>query len=225
MINIPFDHTEIPLFHDISSDELNAMLSCLHSYRKIFRKGEIIIMEQDAIQYTGIILSGTVHMMKEDIWGRHTLLADLQEHETIGELFAVQKEQSSYVSFYAATDVEILFVATRNIIHSCPSQCAFHEQLTLNMFDLIGKKSLRLMEKIEITSKPILREKIMAYLSIQSQKQHSRYFTIPLGRSELADYIGANRSALTRELSLMRDDGLIDYDQKTFRIFETETKK
>ena len=40
MKNIPFDHTEIPLFHDISSDELNAMLSCLHSYRKIFRKAK-----------------------------------------------------------------------------------------------------------------------------------------------------------------------------------------
>lgn len=220
---IPFDPTVIPLFHEISIDELNAMLSCLHSYRKTFRKGEVIIMEQDSIQYTGIILSGTVHMMKEDIWGKHTLLADLQENETLGELFAVQKEQSSYVSFYAATDVEILFVATRNIIHSCPNQCPFHEQLTLNLFDLIGKKSLRLLEKIEITSKPTLREKIMAYLSIQSQKQSSRYFTIPLGRTELADYIGANRSALTRELSAMREDGLIDYDHNTFRIKNPES--
>lgn len=218
MNTITFDPTDIPLFHDISPEELSAMLSCLHSYRRTFRKGEIIIMEQDSIQYTGIILSGTVHMMKEDIWGRHTLLTYLREHETIGELFAVQKEQSSYVSFHAATDVDILFVATRNIIHNCPNHCLFHEQLTLNLFDLIGKKALRLMEKIEITSKPTLREKIMAYLSIQSQKQDSRYFTIPLGRIELADYLGANRSALTRELSAMRDDGLIDYDQNTFRI-------
>ena len=58
----------------------------------------------------------------------------------------------------------------------------------------------------------------MAYLSIQSQTQESRYFEIPLGRTELAEYLGVDRSALTRELAKMRDDGLIDYDKNCFRI-------
>ena len=55
---------------------------------------------------------------------------------------------------------------------------------------------------------------------MQAQKQDSRYITLPLGRTELANYIGANRSALTRELTAMREDGLIDYEKNTFRILE-----
>ena len=114
----------------------------------------------------------------------------------------------------------MLFVSAWNVIHCCPSQCTFHEQLTRNMFDILGQRSIRLMERIEISSKPSLREKILAYLSMQAQKQDSRYITLPLGRIELANYIGANRSALTRELASMREDGLIDYDKNTFRILE-----
>ncbi|MBO7252252.1 MAG: winged helix-turn-helix domain-containing protein, partial [Oscillospiraceae bacterium] len=57
-----------------------------------------------------------------------------------------------------------------------------------------------------------------AYLSIQAQIQESRYFEIPLGRVELAEYLCVDRSALTRELAKMKDDGLIDYDKNCFRI-------
>ena len=77
-----------------------------------------------------------------------------------------------------------------------------------------------MQHQIEKYMKNPLREKILAYLSMQAQKQDSRYITLPLGRIELANYIGANRSALTRELAAMREDGLIDYDKNTFRILE-----
>ncbi len=209
-----------PLFENITADHLQAMLNCLHSYTKTYKKGEVIIMEEDSIRYIGIVLAGTVHMMKEDIWGRQTMLTYISENEVFGETFAVQKNPDSSVLFIAASDTSILFVAAWNIIHCCPSQCAFHEQLTRNMFNLIGQRSIRLMERIEISSKPSLREKVLAYLSMQAQKQDSRYITLPLGRAQLASYIGANRSALTRELTSMREDGLIDYDRNTFRIIE-----
>ena len=74
------------------------------------------------------------------------------------------------------------------------------------------------MEKIEITSKSSLREKILAYLSMLAQKQNSTYVTSPLSRTELAEYLGSNRSAMTRELAAMRSDGIIDYDGNCFRI-------
>ena len=216
------DYMKNPLFENITAENLQALLGCLHSYTKTYRKGEVIIMEEDSIRYVGIVLSGTVHMMKEDIWGRQTLLTYISENEIFGETFAVQKRTDSYVSFIAAAETSILFVAAWNIIHCCPSQCSFHEQLSRNMFDLLGQRSVRLMERIEISSKPTLREKILAYLSLQAQKQNSLYITLPLGRMELASYIGANRSALTRELAAMRKDGLIDYDRNTFRILEPQ---
>ena len=86
------------------------------------------------------------------------------------------------------------------------------------MVHIIANKNRDLMRKMEVISKRTLREKILAYLSIQAQLHDARYFEIPLGRVEWAEYLCADRSALTRELVKMKEDGLIDYDRNCFRI-------
>lgn len=94
----------------------------------------------------------------------------------------------------------------------------FHHRLIENMVRYISDKNVQLMNKIEIISKKTLREKIMTYLQQQASEQNSKHFTISLGRLELADYLCADRSALTRELSHMQKDGLICYNKNTFEI-------
>ncbi len=86
------------------------------------------------------------------------------------------------------------------------------------MFNLIGQKSVKLMERIEVASKSTLREKILSYLSMQAQKAGSSKFEIPLNRSALADYLDSNRSAMTRELFAMKEEGLIDFQKNEFSL-------
>ena len=86
------------------------------------------------------------------------------------------------------------------------------------MVRIIARKNLELMRKIEVVSKKTLREKILAYLSIQSQSQGTNRFEIPLGRVEWAEYLCADRSALTRELAKMKEEGLIEFQRNTFEI-------
>ena len=211
----------IPLFDNISNADLNALLTCLQSYEKYYKKGEIISIQEANDRYLGFVLSGSVRMLKADAWGNQTFLAYMEKGDIFGEGLAVQKIPSSYVTFVAAKDTQVLFLRASKIINTCPKNCPFHAQAIQNLFDLLGRKTVRLMEKIEITSKSSLREKIMAYLSMQVLRQNSRYIVSPLGRTELADFLGANRSALTRELNAMRADGLIDFDRNTFIIKRT----
>ena len=86
------------------------------------------------------------------------------------------------------------------------------------MVGIIAAKNRDLMRKVEVVSKRTLREKILAYLAIHAQQSDAKYFEIPLGRVEWAEYLCVDRSALTRELSKMRDDGLIDFDKNCFRL-------
>lgn len=212
----PIRLDQAPVFQDIGGDDLDAMLRCLGSFSRTYEKGEFIILDQDEVPSVGVVLQGTVHMCKEDIWGNQTLLAYLNQGELFGETFALQKTPRSYVSFLAATDCRVLFLSSEHILHPCERSCLFHHRLTENLFDLLGKKNVQLMEKIEVTSKLTLREKILTYLSLQAQKQGSKYITLPLRRTEMARFLSVNRSAMTRELSAMRDEGLIDYDKNTF---------
>ncbi len=207
------------LFKDISDDEKAAILGCLTYQIKEFRQGHVIALEGNEIRYFGLILEGSIDMIKEDVWGNRTLITRMSEGELFGETFACGIEQQSVVTFTAVGNVTVMMLPFMQVIHTCSNSCSFHEKLIRNLVHTIAMKNKSLMQKVEIITKKNLREKILAYLSIQAQMQNTRYFQIPLKRGELAQYLCADRSALTRELTQMREEHIIDFDRNTFRIY------
>ena len=207
-----------PLFDGISPEDRVAMLGCIGYHIGTFRKGEILGFENENINHIGIIISGAVDMVKEDIWGNKTLLVRMRKNELFGETFACGSNNSSLVTFLVSENAKILFVPFSRVMRSCTMACAFHHRLIENMVRIIAAKNRDLMRKVEVVSQRTIREKLLTYLSIQAQMQDSRYFEIPLGRVELAEYLCVDRSALTRELVRMKEEGLIDYDKNCFRI-------
>ena len=218
MRNIQEELVSLPLFDGIRREDYGAVLACVGYHVSAYEKGKPIVLEEEHVMHIGIVLSGAVDMVKEDLWGNRTMLMRLLPGTLFGETFACGSDTLSVVSFLAAEDTEVLFMPFWKVMHSCSMACEFHHRLTENMVRIIADKNRDLMRKIEVISKRTLREKIMAYLSLQAQVSGERYFELPLGRVELADYLCADRSALTRELSNMKADGLIDYDKNMFRI-------
>ena len=207
-----------PLFHGIKPEEMKPMLSCISYHIGAYKKDEIISFEEENIKHIGIVISGAVDMIKEDLWGNKTMLVRMRKNEVFGETFACGEDNLSVVTFLVSEDAKILFMPFDRVMHSCTMACRFHHQLIENMVRIIANKNRDLMRKVEVVSKRTIREKLLAYLSIQAQLQGTRYFEIPLGRVELAEYLCVDRSALTRELVKMKDEGLIDYDKNCFRM-------
>ena len=212
------EELQSPLFDGIAKDDLRGVLECTGYHMGTYRKGEIIAKEGEQIRHIGIILAGSVDMNKEDLWGEKTMLVRMGKGELFGETFACGTEHLAAATFVAYTDCRILFVPFERIMSTCSNSCAFHQRLITNMVRTIAQKNRDLMVKVEIISKKALRDKILAYLSVQSQIQKKRYFEVPLGRVALAEYLCTDRSALTRELSNMKKEGLIDYDKNWFKI-------
>ena len=207
-----------PLFHGIQPEERIAMLSCIGYHIGTFKKGDIVSFEGDNLKHIGIVISGAVDMVKEDLWGNKTMLVRMRKDELFGETFACGSDNLSVVTFLVSEDAKVLFMPFDRVMHSCTMACQFHHRLIENMVKVIADKNRDLMRKIDVVSKRTIREKLLAYLSIQAQIQNSSYFEVPLGRVELAEYLCVDRSALTRELAKMKEDGLIDYDKNCFRI-------
>ena len=138
--------------------------------------------------------------------------------ELFGETFACGEDTMSTVTFTVSEDADILFIPFCRVMHSCTNACSHHQQLIENMVRILAGKNRDLIRKVEIVSKRTIREKILSYLSLQSQAQDSPYFEIPFGRIELAEYLCVDRSALTRELAKMKEEGIIDYDRNCFRL-------
>ena len=206
------------LFEGIEKNNIKAMLKCIGAYEKTYKKGEFISVEEDFIRSVGIVLSGVVDMIKEDVWGNSTVVVRMKDNEIMGETFACGSDSSTKVSFMAAEDTVMIFLPFEKVMHVCSNSCEFHHRLVQNMVVSMANKNRSLMEKIEVIAKRTLREKIMQYLSLQSEKQEGGYFEIPLGRTELANYLVADRTAVSRELANMKAEGIIDFDKKMFKF-------
>lgn len=209
------------LFSKISPEELTPMLMCLGAYEKTYQKDELIFLDQEG-KKIGLVVSGKVQMVKEDIKGEQMLVDVTEANEVFGEMHVAAENEESGVSYQAVEETMILLIPYHKVLHTCPMNCTFHHQLIENIVQTLAKKNLRLMEKIEVTSKKTLRDKILTYLYIQERREPGRYIKVPMGRIAWAQYLNANRSALTRELKKIKEDGIIDYDRNTFMMKRRE---
>lgn len=213
---------QIPLFQGIETHELKSLLSCLGAICKSYEKGETVIMAGSRAEQIGIVLAGTVQVIKEDLVGNRTIIGNVDKCELFAEVFACASVDVVPISVIASGDCTVMWVSFRKIVTACPSSCVFHTKLIENMMKILAVKNLALNRKIDCLSKRSIREKLIAYLISVADHQKNLTFSIPFDRNELADYLCVDRSAMSRELGRMRNEGLIDYYRNTFRILSRD---
>jgi CRP-like cAMP-binding protein len=207
-----------PLFDGIAPAELEALLGCLCAREGRYAKGEFVFLAGDIPDRVGIVLSGAVHVVQEDYWGNRNILAQAEEGELFAESFACAEPVSMGVSVLAVEKAEVLLLDYRRIFTTCSSACVFHARLIRNMLRILARKNIGMLEKMQHLTRRTTRDKVLSYLSTQAKRHNAGEFAIPFSRQELADYLAVERSALSAELSRMRDDGLIRYKKNIFEL-------
>lgn len=213
---------QISLFDGIDSKDLKSLIACLGAMSRSYEKGEAVLLAGSPIDRVGVVLSGSVQVVKEDIVGNRTIIANIEQNELFAEVFACSPASILPISVIALEDCTVMWIQFRKIITTCSSSCVFHTKLIANMMRLMAEKNLKLNQKIDYLSKRSIRDKLIAYLLAQADQQKSLIFSIPFSRNELADFLCADRSALSRELSHMKEDGLIDYYKEQFKILSKD---
>lgn len=206
------------LFMGIKEEDLINMLDCLSADSKKFAKNEYIYMTGDSVSRVGIIAEGGAYIVNEDIAGNRNIIAHVVEGELFGEAFAFAETELLPVSIVASSDCCVIFIDYKKIIMTCNNSCTFHQRLLENMLKLLAEKNILLNDKIRHISKRTIREKVLSYLLRQSQLNKKNYFKIPFNRQELADYLCADRSALSSELCKLRDEGIIEFNKNEFKL-------
>ena len=191
---------------------------CLDIRQSEYQKGETILWEGDIINDIGIVLRGHGRSVKNDISGRTVIVSHLEEGSFIGVLLAASKERKSPVSVEALDHLCVLFISFASIVKRCEKACPRHDRLIFNILDGIAEKALVLHDRNDCLIKPTVREKILTFLTKEAKEYNSKTFSITLDRKSMAEYLNVERSALSRELSQMRKDGIIDFYKNSFRI-------
>ncbi len=205
-----------PLFKGIGYTEFEKMYDCIEARSVKYKKDAIILLSGNTIHFIGLIISGSVKIIKEDMNGNIIILTELSASDIFGEVFACAEVDHSPVTVLAAEDSEVMLINYKKVITTCSSACCFHSRLIENMLSLIAKKNLLLNQKIEILSKRTTREKL--FMFFDTQRGMAKKFTIPYNREEMANYLCVDRSAMSNELCKMRDEGLIRFYKNEFEL-------
>lgn len=208
----------VALFSEIETENLSGLLACIGATQRSYTKNEMIFRNGEEVVALGIVLRGSVQIIKEDIYGNRTIIAQISEGGLFAEDFSCAQIKRLPVGVKAASDSDILFINYRRIITTCTSSCAFHNRLIENMVGVLAQKNVALGQKIDHLSHRTTREKLLSYLSAQAQKAGANHFFIPYNREELADYLCVERSAMSHELGKMRNEGLLRFNRSEFEI-------
>ena len=209
-----------PLFAGIEREELKSLLGCLSARAVVFGKDAPVFLEGDPAGAIGFVLEGAVGIVHDDFYGNRTLLTVAEEGTLFGESYACAGVDTMPVSGYAIRETRLLWLECRKMLTVCSNTCHFHSRLIHNLLQVVAQHNLLLGQKIRIMSQKTTRDKLMAYLLEQAKKTGSTEFTIPLSRQALADYLGVERSAMSAELSKLRNQGILESKGSWFRMTE-----
>ncbi|SHK30497.1 Crp/Fnr family transcriptional regulator [Paramaledivibacter caminithermalis] len=214
-----------PLFQGIEQKEIESVLQCLNAIKKSYSKGDYIWHAGDKTDYFGIVVKGQVNIINEDILGNRIVIANIGKHQMFGEAFSIANVDAYPVSAQAAIDSVVILLKSEKLTSTCKNACAFHKILIDNMLRLIARKNIKLNNRINCITKKTTKEKLLFYLVSEMQINNQYEVIIPFNREELADYLGVNRSALSRELSSLKKEGIISFNKNNFKLLDIEKLK
>ena len=213
--------TQTQLFRNIPVGELSGLLNCLRAVRRQYEKGAVLCSAGERTASIGLVLSGSVHIESDDVWGNKSILSSVGPGQVFAETYACLPDEPLMVSVTAAEDTAVLFLHAPHMLAPCTQTCICHAQLIRNLLFVSARKNLELSRRAFHTAPKTIRGRLLSYLSMQAIRTGSDSFSIPFDRQQLADYLGVDRSALSAELGRMRRDGLLDFKKNRFRLHVT----
>ena len=199
--------SDLPLFRGISPRELSGLLREAGGRRVSFEKGELLLRRGEVTRRLGLVLSGTVHIIREDFWGNRGIVGLAEPGEIFAESYALAGEPLE-VSVLAASAGEALFLDAEHL----------SARLSANLLALLAEKNLMLTRKMRHMARGTTREKLLSYLSAQAARVGQPEFDIPLDRQQLADYLAVDRSAMSAVLGKLRHEGILTFHKNHFHL-------
>ncbi len=207
---------KLPLFAGLADENIADILDRSKVRRQQLRQGENIISLGSRVTSIGVLLSGSARVVKDDFWGNSTILAHLESGDIFGEAFACSGCAAT-VDVYAESDADVLWLPYAELVQADESG-AVNRRLVY----MFARKNVFLTDRIEHLSQRSLREKILSYLKQQALEAGSSSFTISLDRAGMADYLAADRSALSAMLGRLKKEGVIDFYKNNFTLLGVE---
>lgn len=210
------------IFASASEFECQAMMFCFKTRFKTFNKNDSIVKQGDPMDEVVLILKGSALVENVDNLGDISILMRLKQGHVYGLESAYAGEEIYKDSLIAREKTLVMFMNKHRVITPCANRCKRHDIVSKHLMQMVARSNIKLLDKITHLSQKTIRDKLMSYLTALSQKRGSNYFELPYNKTELANYLSVDRSAMSTELTRMKEDGLIDFEKRQFHLIKKE---
>lgn len=212
--------TGSPLFADIPFDYIDDMLVSLDGSINMYKRNETVIHIGEEFRRCGILLEGLIEVSYDTNQFEKHNVNHFRPGQIFGESLALKGVPDSPVQVSTLADSVILFLDLQKLMLSpnhCDRSCLYNHRLILNLMGHMAEQNIFNNLKLRILGQRALRDRIMIYLT-HMHADNSGGVQIPFSKTSLAEFLGVNRSALSRELRRMQDEGILAISNRTYRI-------
>ncbi len=210
------------LFNACDETAIYNIIKCLEGYIKEYKKNEMIYNFYDKIDFAGIILKGEVKSIMTNATDSELVMRHFEAGSLFAGAYACISSEKSDMQIIAQKDSTILFLKLSNLFLDKAVHFPYASRTTANLLKETAQNNIFQARKVQILTQKHIRDRLMLYLStiqkgIITPKTKS-VIELPFNRQELANYLGVERSALSREMCRMKKEGLIDFDRNKIRL-------
>lgn len=205
---------QITLLHSLSDKDILTNLKN-GTFRIVsYKKNSVIHFDGELCSKLEIILSGKVVVDRIDESGNLLTIAEFYKDDILGGNLMFSK--NPYYPMTPTTPEEsVILEIEKNLLFNLLSESPVILKAYL---EFMADHTFILGDKIKHYVNKTIRECVLGYLEYESKHQKSNKIILNMTKQTLADKIGVQRTSLSRELSKMRNDGLIEYDNKSITI-------
>ena len=209
----------VNLFQGISEKNQIKILKSLEANTFTYKKDSSILSTFKNQNIIGIVVYGYIQIIKTDYNGNITIIEKLEDNSIFGTMFS--NISNSEYQIVTKEESKIIIIDYDSILNKANDNSNSYTRFIQNLLKIIFTKVSEKNDRIEILTEKTIRNKLLKYFQITSKKNGSRNIYLPFTFTELAEYIGVDRCAMTRELKNLKEDNIIEIHDKIIKLNTT----
>lgn len=208
---------ESDIFREFPEDIIEKELM---PYAKVHQlaRGEPLIPFREKCNEFGIVLKGRIAVQHVCQNSKSEIMNVLEPGDPFGvDLAFTQSRVSPFLASATQRSQVVSFPVHLLLVPGILTE-ETRRQLLDHILQFLLRENLQKEYRMAILFQKSLRGKIMAYLTMESRQQQNTTITVPFNRAEMASYLCINRTCLSRELSLMQQEGILSFEHNTFTL-------
>lgn len=204
------------IFRKIANEDRHKILRILEADTLNITKGAVVSDFMRYKNFIGIVLDGNIQIVSTDHEGNRTITENLKTNDIFGS--KITSLSDSDAELIAIKDSRVIIIEYFALTHNTFNTHPYYQQFVSNLLEITMSIINERNERIIILSKKTIRNRLLKYFEIMKKKYGSRSFRLPFTYTDLADYLGVDRSAMTREIKNLKEEGIIEVTNKKITL-------